>query len=87
MSQARRRNITISVDEDVARWTRVKAAQDDVSIGQFVGELLRQRMQEEVAYASAMQEHFAVLEPRAFHGKGERRLTRDELHYRAALRS
>lgn len=49
------KNMTISLDERVARWARVWAARRDSSVSRLVGEMLRQRMEEESAYAQAMQ--------------------------------
>ena len=37
------KSITITVDEEVARWARVWAAQQNTSVSRLVGELLRQR--------------------------------------------
>jgi len=49
------RNLTVSVDEQVARWARVAAAQRDMSVSRFVGEILRTMMQQEEDYEAAMQ--------------------------------
>jgi predicted nucleic acid-binding protein len=43
---ARLRIITITVDEDVARWARIEAAKEDTSVSRLVGEMLRERMAE-----------------------------------------
>jgi hypothetical protein len=40
---ARLRNITITVDEDVARWARIEAAKEDSNVSRLVGEMLRER--------------------------------------------
>lgn len=42
------RNVTIKIDEDVARWARVHAAKNDTSISKMVETLLRRRMEAEV---------------------------------------
>lgn len=34
------KNVTITLSEDTARWLRIKAAQDDVSVSRWIGELL-----------------------------------------------
>jgi plasmid stability protein len=47
-------NMTISLDENVARWVRVWAAQHDTSVSRMVGNLLRERMQAEEGYGKAM---------------------------------
>jgi hypothetical protein len=78
------RNLTITVDEDVARWARVWAAKRGTSVSRLVGMLLRQRMIEEEAYPAAMAEFLAV-EPVPLKHAG-RYPSRDEVHDRAALR-
>ena len=53
------RNVTITLDEDVARWARIRAAERDTSVSRLVGELLRERMAAEQGYDAAMQEYLA----------------------------
>lgn len=48
-----RRNVTITLDEGTARWARLEAARRDTSVSQLVGEILRERMQEQRASAAA----------------------------------
>lgn len=79
-SATARRNMTITVDDDVARWARVKAAEQDTSVAQLVGEMLRRRMLEEDAYAEAMREHFEQ-QPVRLRESG-RYPSRDEMHAR-----
>lgn len=78
---ARRKNVTVTLDEETARWVRIEAARQDTSVSRFLGELLRERMRQEDAYRSARQRFLdrgAYLEPVA-----ERRLPgRDEIHDR-----
>ena len=73
------RNLTVSLDEAVARWARVAAAERDMSVSKFVGELLRAKMQEEQAYETAMRRNVAR-RPRRLKAPGERYPSRDELH-------
>jgi hypothetical protein len=80
MGAVARRNMTITVDDDVARWARVKAAEEDTSVAQLVGEMLRQRMLEEDAYDEAMREHF-MQQPVRLRESG-RYPSRDEMHAR-----
>ncbi len=47
------RTITIRVEEDVARWARVRAAERNTSVSRLVGDLLRQRMLDERSYQAA----------------------------------
>jgi hypothetical protein len=51
--------MTITVDEDVARWARVKAVQDGTSVAQLVGELLRRHMLEDASYERALRDHLS----------------------------
>jgi hypothetical protein len=41
------KNVTITLDEDVARWARIWAAERDTSVSRLVGELLREKMLED----------------------------------------
>lgn len=49
------KNMTITVDEEAARWARVWAAQHETSVSRMVGNMLRERMREEDAYGKAME--------------------------------
>jgi hypothetical protein len=80
---ARLRNITITVDEDVARWARIEAAKEDTSVSRLVGEMLRQRMTKEESYAKAMKR---ALARKPFLKSDGKYLTREEAHDRANLR-
>ena len=76
-------NLTVTADEEVLRWARIRAAERNTSVARLVGELLRQHMEAESRYESAR---------RRFMGRKPRRLSggpypsRDELHDRARLR-
>ena len=79
------RNVTITLDEETAAWARVHAAEQDMSLSRFIGEMLRRQMRDSREYQEAMQRYlsskFVVhLEP------GERLPTREEINDRAALR-
>ena len=43
-STIRLRNVTVTLEEDVARWARVEAARLDTSVSRLLGELLKERM-------------------------------------------
>ena len=80
-----RRNVTITRDEETARWARLEAARRDTSVSRFVGDVLRQHMRAEEGYEAAMTEYLA----RAAKPLRRRRSAypkRDELHDRARLR-
>jgi len=79
------KNVTITLDEETAAWARVHAAEQDVSLSRFVGEILRRQMRESHEYQEAMQRYLGSqlvihLQP------GERLPTREEINDRAALR-
>ncbi|CAA6818164.1 MAG: Unknown protein [uncultured Thiotrichaceae bacterium] len=50
------KNITISLDDEVAQWARVWAAKNDVSVSRMLSKLLKKRMHEEEGYNAAMQQ-------------------------------
>jgi hypothetical protein len=54
------RNVTIALDEKVADWARVWAAQHQTSVSRMLGDLLEQRMREEDQYAQAMARYLSV---------------------------
>lgn len=49
-----KRNVTITLDEATARWTRVEAARRDTSVSDFVGSMLRERMRMDLEYERAL---------------------------------
>ncbi|MBI4539828.1 MAG: ribbon-helix-helix protein, CopG family [Gemmatimonadetes bacterium] len=80
-----KRNVTITLDEETARWLRVEAARRDTSVSQLVGSLVREHMHRDRAYASAMR-RFLSEAPRRLKREGARYPAREELHDRAGLR-
>ena len=77
------RNVTVTLDEEVAQWARVEAARRDTSVSRLLGELLRERMSAEGGYERAMRR--ALGREPFLRSKG-RYLTREEAHDRARLR-
>ena len=53
------RNVTITLDEETAAWARVEAAQRDMSLSRFVGELLQERRRKTDSYEKAMRASLA----------------------------
>ncbi len=53
-------NMTITADEDVLRWLRVRAAERRTSASRLAGEILRERMQRERGYFLAMRRYLSV---------------------------
>ena len=50
------RKLTITLEDEVARWVRVRAARHETSVSRFLGRLLRERMDQEVGYEQAMRQ-------------------------------
>lgn len=44
------KNVTITLEEEVARWARIKAAHLDTSVSRLVGEMLKEKMEQEQSY-------------------------------------
>ena len=40
----RLRNVTVTLEEEVARWARIEAARRDTSMSRLLGEILKERM-------------------------------------------
>ncbi len=40
----RLRNVTVTLEEEVAQWARIEAAKRDTSVSRLLGELLKERM-------------------------------------------
>ena len=78
------KNVTITLDEDVARWARVWAAEHDTSVSRFVGDLLKTKMASDQRYERAM-ERYLNRDPKPIKTKG-RYPGRDEIHERSLLR-
>jgi len=79
------KNVTITLDEETARWARVRAAELDTSVSRLVGEMLREKMRKERSYQEAMSSFFSR-GPKVLRKPGERLPTRDELYDRPGLR-
>jgi hypothetical protein len=79
------KNVTITLEEDVAHWARLRAAERETSVSRVVGEMLRDKMITEEGYRAAREQFFAI-RPRRLRKPGRPLPTRDELHDRAGLR-
>jgi len=53
------KNVTITLEEDVARWARVWAAEHDTSVSRILGETLKEKMQNERSYGRAQTRYFS----------------------------
>ena len=79
------KNVTVTLPEDVARWLRVRAAQEDRSVSRWLAELITEKRRQEDQYVVAMERSLAV-KPRELQWADGRKPTRAGLHDRAALR-
>ncbi len=79
------KNVTISLNEDLARLARVKAAEEDKSLSRFVADLLEERMKRESDYEKA-RKRFASVKPVRLRKPGEKLPTREELYDRKIFR-
>ena len=78
-------NITLTLPEDVARWLRVKAAENERSMSKWLAELLEGMQRREDEYEVAMKRALSI-RPRKMEWVDGRKPTREELHDRAAFR-
>ena len=78
------RNVTVTLDEETARWVRIEAARRDMSVSGFIRQLLRERMGGQVAYAGAMSGYLSRAGSNLSEGGGYP--AREKLHGRADLR-
>ena len=77
------RNVTITLEQSVARWARIEAARRDTSISRLLGGILKERMLEEDVYQAAMRR---ALARKPFLRTNGRYLSREEAHERPRLR-
>ena len=75
------KKVSISLDEKMARWARIRAAERNISVSRLVGELLKEKMLEEEGYRLAM-EQFLAQEPRVLKKPGTRYPKREEIYDR-----
>ncbi len=79
------KNVTITLDEETARWARIEAAKRETSVSRLVGDLLQRYMAEAESYDDAMNQ-FLSRPPQPISSAGGPYPQRDELHERADLR-
>jgi hypothetical protein len=77
------RNITVTLEEDVAGWARVEAARQDTSVSRLLGRILKERMLLDDSYERAMRR---ALARKPFLNTDGPYLSREEVHDRAGLR-
>ncbi|MBI2237895.1 MAG: hypothetical protein HYU54_05130 [Actinobacteria bacterium] len=75
------KNVTVTLDEETARWARIEAARRKMSVSSLLRELLREYMDTQEASAGAL-ERYLSRSPIQLKEAG-RYPDRDELHDRA----
>ena len=78
------KNVTITLDEDVAQWARVFAAKNNTSVSQLLGQILKEKMAQENEYEVAMDRY---LSRRSTVRSKVRPPKREELYDRNRIRS
>ena len=74
------KNITIKLENDVAHWSKVWAAEHDTSVSRILGDLLKQMKKEKTGYSKEMQQ-FLSFEPQPLKTSGSYP-SREELYDR-----
>ena len=74
------KNITIKLEDDVAHWTKMWAAEHNTSVSSLLGKLLKRMKKEKTGYAQAMQQFLSV-EPQII-SRDASYPSRDSLHER-----
>ena len=67
----------VILDEEVSRWATARATERKTDVSRLVGELLREKMQEEEAYSLVMEQYLAA-GPNSPEGAGSSHLLRAE---------
>jgi len=81
--KARLRNITITLEENLAHWARIEAARSDTSVSRFLAEILKERMMQKDEYQAAKRR---ALARKPFLKTDGRYLSREQAHDRERLR-
>lgn len=79
------KNVTITLEEAVLRWARIKAAEEDTSVSKLVGEMLKREMEHTTAGDQAWQDYLART-PKHPISDGTPYPKREELYDRPVLR-
>lgn len=79
------KNVTVTLDEKVARWARLRAAELNTSVSRLLGGILAEAMRQERGYEAARRTWLDA-EAQPLSAAGRRYPRREELHDRAGLR-
>lgn len=73
------KNVTITLEEEVARWARIRAAELDTSVSRLVGQMLKEQMVADKGYDTARRRYLSRKAAAISTGAYPRR---DDLHDR-----
>ncbi|WP_373059861.1 CopG family transcriptional regulator [Gemmatimonas sp.] len=79
------KNVTVTLDEGVARWARITAAELDTSVSRMLGDLLREQMRRRVTYETEMRQYL-VREPKPINSGCAAYPSRGDVYDRSDLR-
>ncbi len=75
--RSRLRNITVTLEENVARWARLEAARRKTSVSRLLRDILKERMRDKDQYQRAIRR---ALSRQPFLSTDGRYLSREEAH-------
>jgi plasmid stability protein len=75
------KNVTVTLPEDVARWLRIRAAEDDRSVSRWLADVIEGMRRREDEYEIAMEQALAV-KPETLNESGAPYPSRDALYDR-----
>ena len=78
-------NVTVTLTEKALAWARIRAAELNLSVSRYIGELVQKDMRHSRRYQEAM-ERFLSQKPVRLKRAGGRYLTREEANDRTGLR-
>ena len=73
------KNVTITMEEEVARWARIRAAELETSVSRLVGQMLKEKMLVDQAYEKARDRYLAQ-PPQALKKAHEKNPPRQDLY-------
>jgi len=76
------KNVTITLDPEIARWARHQAAEEDISVSKLIARLLEREMRQTSAYWKAYEEWKKLPDDLGGSIDASKRFTRDEAHER-----
>jgi hypothetical protein len=76
------RNVTISLDDEVARWTRRQAAEADTSVSKYISRIIEQKMRASDSYWRAFEQWKKRDRDLGVKIDASKRFTRDQAHER-----